>query len=86
MSAFKCPKCGFVQLYATLRAVDGAVFDNPRTTAHHTCPNDGTTLVMIRDDDESKQRRRRNAARLIVSFIAALLIVLAAGFKFYTGM
>lgn len=46
MSVFKCPKCGFIQGYATLRAVDGAVFDNPRTTAHHACPNDGSTLVI----------------------------------------
>lgn len=99
MSAFRCPKCGFTQFYATLRTVDGAVFDNPRQTAHHSCPNDGSTLVIIPDDEQDEgcvysiedyrtdqDRRRRNATRLIIAFIAGLLIVLAAGFKFYTGM
>lgn len=52
MSAYKCPVCGFVQMYSVMRASDAEVFDNTAATAHQDCPNDGTPLMRLPDNDE----------------------------------
>jgi FkbM family methyltransferase len=47
MSAWRCPKCGFVQGYLTMRASDGAIGEN-RGPAIKLCPNDDTELYEMR--------------------------------------
>jgi hypothetical protein len=51
MSTFKCPECGFVQSYMTLRAADGAVGDRVLTAAPDACPNDGAKLLPYAADE-----------------------------------
>jgi len=47
MSTWRCPECGFVQGYLTMRASDGAIGEN-RGPAIKLCPNDDTELYEMR--------------------------------------
>lgn len=50
MTDFRCPVCGFIQMYGLMRATDGAIFDKPMKEAHRTCPNDRTVLLLVTDE------------------------------------
>jgi predicted RNA-binding Zn-ribbon protein involved in translation (DUF1610 family) len=51
-NVFKCPKCGFVQVYSSICAETGRVGDNRKEKAEKPCPNDGTELLPVFDQKE----------------------------------
>ena len=51
-NVFKCPNCGFVQVYSVLCAHTGRVGDNRKEKAERPCPNDGEELLPVFAESE----------------------------------